>query len=158
MAHFTTVASSTAMINCLFRLGLMPRPEGVPVTLQPMMTSSNGNIFCATSHLCGGLMVTGAFPPHKGLWRRALVIYFVCAWINGWVNDGETGDLRRHRAHYDIIVMHKTNVQSSHLSILFEQQRIITKAYINACSFNKGIQYYIKFGSKGANECINFIR
>ena len=25
--------------------------------------------------------------------------------INGWVNDGGAGDLRRHRAHYDIIIM-----------------------------------------------------
>ena len=27
------------------------------------------------------------------------------AWINGWVNNGEAGDLRRHPAHYDVIVM-----------------------------------------------------
>ena len=27
------------------------------------------------------------------------------AWINGWVNNGEAGDLQRHRAHYDVIVM-----------------------------------------------------
>ena len=26
-------------------------------------------------------------------------------YINGWVNNGEAGDLRRHRAHYDVIVM-----------------------------------------------------
>ena len=26
-------------------------------------------------------------------------------WINGWVNNREAGDLRRHRAHYDVIVM-----------------------------------------------------
>ena len=26
-------------------------------------------------------------------------------WINGWVNNREDGDLRRHRAHYDVIVM-----------------------------------------------------
>ena len=29
----------------------------------------------------------------------------ICAWINGWVNNGEAGDLRRQRAHYDITVM-----------------------------------------------------
>ena len=29
----------------------------------------------------------------------------ICAWINGWVNNREAGDLRRHRAHYDVIVM-----------------------------------------------------
>ena len=28
-----------------------------------------------------------------------------CAWINGWVNNHEAGDLRRHRTHYDVIVM-----------------------------------------------------
>ena len=27
------------------------------------------------------------------------------AWINGWVNNREAGDLRRYRAHYDVIVM-----------------------------------------------------
>ena len=27
------------------------------------------------------------------------------AWINGLVNNDEAGDLRRHRAHYDVIVM-----------------------------------------------------
>ena len=29
----------------------------------------------------------------------------ICVWINDWVNNRETGDLRRYRAHYDIIVM-----------------------------------------------------
>ena len=43
--------------------------------------------------------------PHKGQWRRALMLSLICARINGWVNNGETGDLRRHRAHHDAIVM-----------------------------------------------------
>ena len=30
----------------------------------------------------------------------------ICAWINGGVNNREAGDLRRHRAHYDVIAMH----------------------------------------------------
>ena len=29
----------------------------------------------------------------------------ICAWINGWVNNRESGDLRRYRAHYDVIIM-----------------------------------------------------
>ena len=29
----------------------------------------------------------------------------ICARINGWVNNREAGDLRRYRAHYDVIVM-----------------------------------------------------
>ena len=26
----------------------------------------------------------------------------MCAWINGWVYNGEAGDLGRQRAHYDV--------------------------------------------------------
>ena len=29
----------------------------------------------------------------------------IYVWINGWVNNRETGDLRRHRGHYDVNVM-----------------------------------------------------
>ena len=43
--------------------------------------------------------------PHKGQWRRALMFSLIYARINGWVNNREAGDLRRHRAHYDVIVM-----------------------------------------------------
>ena len=42
--------------------------------------------------------------PHKGQWRGALVLSLICAWVNTWVNNGEAGDFRRHRAHYDVIV------------------------------------------------------
>ena len=42
---------------------------------------------------------------HKGQWRRALMFTLICARINGWVNNHEASDLRRHRAHYDVIVM-----------------------------------------------------
>ena len=45
--------------------------------------------------------------PHKGQWRGALMLSLICAWINGWVNNSEAGDLRRHQAHYDVIVMTK---------------------------------------------------
>ena len=43
--------------------------------------------------------------PHKSQWRGALMLSLIWAWINGWVNTGEAGDLRRHRADYDVIVM-----------------------------------------------------
>ena len=42
---------------------------------------------------------------HRGQWRGALVFSLICAWINGWVNNGEAGDLRHHRAHYGVTVM-----------------------------------------------------
>ena len=44
---------------------------------------------------------------HKGQWRGALMFSLIGAWINGWVNNRETDDLRRRRAHYDAIVMLK---------------------------------------------------
>ena len=43
--------------------------------------------------------------PHKGQWHGALKFSLICAWIQGLVNNGEPGELRRHRAHYDAIVM-----------------------------------------------------
>ena len=47
--------------------------------------------------------------PHKGQWRGALMFTLICARINGWVNNREAGDLRRYRAHYDVIVMQLYN-------------------------------------------------
>ena len=52
-----------------------------------------------------GIHRSPANSPHKGQWRGTLMFYLICAWINGWVNLGEAGDLWRHRAHYDVTVM-----------------------------------------------------
>ena len=68
-------------------------------------TSSNGNIFRVTDPLSGKSPVNS---PHKGQWRGALLFSLICAWINGWVNNNEAGDLRRDRAHYDVIVMSRS--------------------------------------------------
>ena len=69
-----------------------------------MMTSSNGNIFRVTGHLCG------EFTGHRWIPRTKasdaeLWWFFICAWINCWVNNAQAGDLRRHRAHYDVTLM-----------------------------------------------------
>ena len=61
--------------------------------------------FSALLALCAeNSLVTGEFP-HKGQWRGALVLSLICAWINGWVNNREAGDLRHHCAHFDVTVM-----------------------------------------------------
>ena len=79
-----------------------------------MMTSSKGNIFRVTGHFprhwpfVRGIHRSPVNSPHKGQWRGALMFCFICAWIDGWVNNREAGDLRRHRAHYDVIVMFGT--------------------------------------------------
>ena len=70
-----------------------------------MMTSSNGNIFRVTGHLCGEFTGPRWIPHTKGQWRGALMFTLIWARINGWVNKCEAGDLRRNLAHYDVIVM-----------------------------------------------------
>ena len=42
---------------------------------------------------------------HKGQWRGALMFSLIGAWTDSWANNGDAGDLRRCRAHYDVIVM-----------------------------------------------------
>ena len=65
-----------------------------------MMTSSNGSIFRVTGPLRGEF--TGhRWIPHKGQWRGTLMFSLICVWTNGWVYNRHTGDLRRHRTHYD---------------------------------------------------------
>ena len=43
--------------------------------------------------------------PYKGQRRGALIFPLICAWTSTRANNRETGDLRRHRAHYDVTVM-----------------------------------------------------
>ena len=43
--------------------------------------------------------------PHKGQWRESLMLSLICARTSDWVTNRDAGDLRRHRAHHDVIVM-----------------------------------------------------
>ena len=70
-----------------------------------------------------GIHRSPANSPHKGQWRGALMFSLICAWINGWVNNGEAGDLRRHRAHYDAIVMNNPDLHCWPLDLRFTTQR-----------------------------------
>ena len=69
------------------------------------MTSSNGNIFRVTGHLCGEFIGPLWIPRTKASDAERLMFSLICVWINGWLNNREAGDLRRYRAHYDVIVM-----------------------------------------------------
>ena len=53
----------------------------------------------------GGIHRSSVNSPHKVQWRGALMFSLICARINGWVNTRKAGDLRRHRPHYDVIVI-----------------------------------------------------
>ena len=69
------------------------------------MTSSNGNIFRVTDPLCGEFTGDRWIPLTKAS-DVGLGCFFVTGtWTNGWVNNRDAGDLRRHRAHYDVTVM-----------------------------------------------------
>ena len=37
--------------------------------------------------------------------RGALMFSLICAWTSRLANNGDANDLRRHRAHYDVIIM-----------------------------------------------------
>ena len=63
--------------------------------------------------------------PHKGQWREALMFSLICAWLNGRVNNREAGDLRRHLAHYDAIVMYETHFYPMNLQYLDLSKPII---------------------------------
>ena len=63
--------------------------------------------FSALLALCAGNSPGPVNSPHKGQWRGALMFSLICAWINDWVNNREAGDFRRHRGHYDVIVMNE---------------------------------------------------
>ena len=77
----------------LVSVSLTSKQEDEDAIVVIMMTPSNGNIFCVTSILWGEF---------TGDQRRgALTFCSIYSWTNGWVNNRNTGDLRRHRTHYD---------------------------------------------------------
>ena len=66
-----------------------------------MMASSNGSIFPVNWPFVRGIHRPLANSPHNGRWHGALMFSLIYAWTNGWVNNRDSGDLRRHRAHCD---------------------------------------------------------
>ena len=81
-----------------------------------MMTSSNGKKkkkkdiikwehFRVTGPLCREFTGHRWIPLTKASDAELWCFLRFAAWMNGWVNNREAGDLRRHHSHYDIIVM-----------------------------------------------------
>ena len=66
--------------------------------------------FSALLLICTGIHQSPVNSLQKGQWRRALMFHLIRAWINGWVNNREAGDLSRHDAHYDVSVMFSVRV------------------------------------------------
>ena len=61
--------------------------------------------FSALLAICAGNSpVPGEFTAQRPV-TRSFDVSLICARINCWVNNGDAGDLRRYRAHYDVTVM-----------------------------------------------------
>ena len=70
--------------------------------------------FSALLAICAGNSpVTGEFPAQRSV-TQSFDVFFDLHWINDWVNNGEAGDLRRHRPHYDAIVMVDGRIETNY--------------------------------------------
>ena len=81
-----------------------PLNNKAALIIEDKMTSSNGNIFRVTGHLCGEFTGYRWIPRDKGQWRGVLIFSLICARINDWVNNRGAADLRRHRHSNDMWV------------------------------------------------------
>ena len=72
----------------------------------------------------GNSPVPGEFPAQRPVTRSFDVFFDLCL-NNGWVNNREAGDLRRHLAYYDVIVMQHNEILSSVISIFGSTDRDI---------------------------------
>ena len=99
VASFKT---NTCMRLCAFKTVVNNRQKGPAINF--MMTSSNRNIFRVTGPLWGNAPVN-VNCPHKAQWRWLLMLSVIFIWTNGWPNHQDAGDLRRHRVHYNIVLM-----------------------------------------------------
>ena len=78
--------------------------------------------FSALLAICAGNSPVPVNSPHKGQGRGALMFSLICTRMNGWVNNGEAGDLRRYRPHYDVTVMYKTCEMSQYSHVLKQRE------------------------------------
>ena len=61
--------------------------------------------FRVTGRLCEELTGPDEFPAQRPVTWNFDFFSLFCVRMNDWVNNREAGDLRRHRGHYDVIVM-----------------------------------------------------
>ena len=68
--------------------------------------------------------------PHKGQCGGALRFCLTCAWTNGWANNRNAGDLKRHRTHYDVTVMKPSVCIFCRFSIPIGQRKCIRNTVV----------------------------
>ena len=82
--------------------------------------------------------------PHKGQWYGALMFSLICVWINGWVNNGEAGDLKRYRAHYNVTVMYMVISIYGFAHDTHHEQKFISDPFPMTRTFSGGIQFCLR--------------
>ena len=103
------------------------------------------NFFALLAICAGNSPVPGEFPTQKPV-TRSFDVFFDLRPINGWVNNGEAGDLRRHRAHYDVSVVcinppacHIIS-GNQHVALTYGKKQIITwHCWLHIFSRNRGL-------------------
>ena len=74
-----------------------PKKKKKKVNLAYDYNANNPNVLPNTLH--DDFIKRNHFPRY---WH---FVQGICYWRNGWVNDREAGDLKCHRAHYDVTIM-----------------------------------------------------
>ena len=84
--------------------------------------------------------------PHRGQWHGALMFSLICAWINGWVDNQEAGDLRRHCVNYDVTVIYIYSETNNYRFFIWKttwQKTNDIKIKRNAASIGLSLRWYI---------------
>ena len=103
---------------------------------------------------------------HRGQWRRALIFSLMCAWTNGRASNRDTGDFRRHRAHYGVSVMQR-NVKATKVTTFdvysgqktaalsaIMYQKLHLRTYFWLMTAHIRVDWYQWFEDVGPNICI----
>ena len=106
--NFRHPISSTISVHSNFSL----------IAQRIMMTPSNENIFRVTGPLCGEFTGHRWIPHTKASDAEIWCLLWSAFWINGWVINREAGDLRRHHAHCDVIVMWHARNGEQHMTAI----------------------------------------
>ena len=89
----------------------MPTCYFSPLALENMMMPSSGIVFRVTGPWCGEFTAHRWIPITKASDSELWCFLWSVPEKNGLVNNSEAGDLRRHSARYNVIVMYCTRVE-----------------------------------------------
>ena len=102
----------------IFKWTLITGTAAFKVTMSPLWWRHQMETFARYWPFVKGIHRSPANSPHKGQWREALMFSLICARTNGLANHQDAGDLRRHRAHYDVTVTNTWLSSSKHTPLL----------------------------------------